>query len=139
TQTVALIAYKRGGAILALLTLLIWILPASALMAAFSFLVVYLDTESIQTNLFVYVNPMSVGFVCYAAVRRMRKQVPNVMTRAIMLGGIVATVLIRSPWIFPVLLLVSGCLTNFSKKRIEPTVKKPKPVRWLNIWLFAAV
>lgn len=37
TQTLTLIGYKRGGIPLALLTLLIWILPASLLMAGLSF------------------------------------------------------------------------------------------------------
>ena len=37
TQTLTLIGYKRGGLLLAVLTLLIWILPASILMGAISF------------------------------------------------------------------------------------------------------
>jgi len=37
TQTITLIGYKRGGVILAVVTLLIWILPASILMGALSF------------------------------------------------------------------------------------------------------
>src|SRR6202163_4950126 len=39
TQTLTLIGYKRGGILLAVLTLIIWILPACVLMGAFSFLV----------------------------------------------------------------------------------------------------
>src|SRR5271169_3689530 len=38
TQTLTLIGYKRGGIPLAVLTLIIWILPACLLMGAFSFL-----------------------------------------------------------------------------------------------------
>ena len=38
TQTLTLIGYKRGGIILAVLTLILWILPACILMGAFSFL-----------------------------------------------------------------------------------------------------
>ena len=38
TQTLTLIGYKRGGVPLAVLTLLIWILPACILMGALSFL-----------------------------------------------------------------------------------------------------
>ena len=38
TQTLTLIGYKRGGVSLAVLTLLIWLLPACILMGAFSFL-----------------------------------------------------------------------------------------------------
>src|SRR6266550_9495512 len=39
TQTLTLIGYKRGGVVLAVLTLLIWILPACILMGGLSFLV----------------------------------------------------------------------------------------------------
>jgi len=139
TQTVMLIGWKRGGIPLAVLTLLIWILPATLLMSAFSFLVSYLDTKSLLKNLFLYVRPMSVGFVCYAAVRMMSRSVTNKATWGIMLGGAVATVLIRSPWIFPILILVAGVVTNFSNKRIVTRVEKPKPVRWINLWFFACV
>lgn len=139
TQTVMLIGWKRGGIPLAILTLLIWILPATLLMSAFSFLVYYLDTKSLLKNLFLYVRPMSVGFVCYAAVRMMSRSVTNKATWGIMIGGAVATVLIRSPWIFPILILVSGVVTNFSNKRIMTHVEKPKPVRWINLWFFAFV
>lgn len=139
TQTVMLIGWKRGGIPLAILTLLIWILPATVLMSAFSFLVYYLDTREIQQNLFLYVRPMSVGFVCYAAVRMMRLSVTNAITWGIMLGGAIVTVLIRSPWIFPVLLIAAGIITNFSNKRIVSKVENPKPVRWINLWVFASV
>jgi len=139
TQTVVLIAFKRGGPILAVLTLLIWILPASILMTIFSFIVVHLDTSSIQTNLFLYIQPMSVGFVCYAGVHMMKKSVNNMVTWLIMIGGIVVTVLIHSPWIFPALLIIAGFITNFSKKRIEQSHQQPKKIPWLNLWLFAAL
>src|SRR6201992_1677647 len=36
-QTLTLIGYKRGGVVLAMLTLIIWTLPACCLMALFSF------------------------------------------------------------------------------------------------------
>src|ERR1700760_3600390 len=69
TQTVMLIAMKRGGISLAVVTLLLWVFPAALMMGAFSFLINYIDTEDIRTNLFAYIIPMSVGFVFYAGVR----------------------------------------------------------------------
>lgn len=139
TQTVTLIAFKRGGAWLAILTLLIWILPASILMTAFAFLISYLDSSYIQNNFFRFIQPMSVGFVVYAAVLMMKKSVTNPMTWLIMLGGMGATVFIHSPWLFPVLLIVAGFLTNFSDKRIESKIQKPAKIRWGSIWVFVAV
>lgn len=139
TQTVMLIGWKRGGIPLAVLTLLIWILPATILMSAFSFLVYYLDTKSIQKNLFLYVRPMSVGFVCYAATMMMGRNIKNKATWGIMAGGAVATVLVRSPWIFPVLLVIAGFITNISNKRIVSEVHKPRPIKWINLLFFAVV
>src|SRR6195256_6583543 len=52
TQTLTLIGYKRGGVPLAVLTLLIWILPASILMGALSFLLHYIDQRQLGTNIF---------------------------------------------------------------------------------------
>jgi chromate transporter len=139
TQTIMLVAFKRGGPLLAILSLLIWILPASILMTAFSFLVIYLDTSSMESNLFLYIKPMSVGFVVYAAVRMMRKSVNNTITWCIMIGGAIATVFIRSPWIFPAILVLAGMITNFSKKRIEKEHENPKRIQWINLWLFGAI
>lgn len=139
TQTVTLIAYKRGGVPLAILTLLIWILPATLLMSAFSFLVTYIDKRSLQTNLFLYIQPMSVGFVAYAAYRMMNRSITNKATVGIMMLAIFATVLIKSPWVFPALLLLGGLISNFSNKRIVAEAGKPKPVKWLNLWLFAII
>lgn len=139
TQTVTLIAYKRGGVSLAILTLLIWILPATLLMSAFSFLVTYIDKRALQTNLFLYVQPMSVGFVAYAAYRMMQRSITSKATVAIMTVAALATVFIKSPWVFPLLLLMGGVVSNFSDKRIVGEPGKPKPVKWLNLWLFGII
>src|SRR6185369_10385951 len=47
TQVLTLIGYKRGGVPLAVLTLLIWIIPASLLMGIFSFVMGYFDKQPV--------------------------------------------------------------------------------------------
>src|ERR1700748_261037 len=69
TQTLTLIGFKRGGIPLAVLTLIIWILPACMLMGAFSFLLEYFDQRTLKTDIFKFVPPMAVGFLAYAAVK----------------------------------------------------------------------
>ena len=137
TQTVMLIAMKRGGIPLALFTLFLWIMPAAFMMSVFSFIIYYFDVRDIRTNLFTYIQPMSVGFIAFAAARMMRSSVKHVATGAIMAGSIIVTLLLRSPWVFPALLLAAGTISNFSNKRIPEVHEKPKPIRWLNLWLFA--
>lgn len=139
TQTVMLIALKRGGVPLALVTLLLWVLPATVIMGAFSFLIHYINVQEVRTNVFVYVEPMSVGFVCYAGSRMMQSNVKHPATWGIMIGSTVITALFRSPWVFPLLLLGAGFISNFSDKRIPERVEKPKPIRWISLWLFAAL
>ena len=125
TQTVMLIALKRGGIPLALFTLLLWVLPAAFIMGAFSFLIYYFNVKEIQTDIFKYIQPMSVGFIAYAAMRMMKTSVQHVATWAIMIGSIIATLLVRTPWIFPLLLFVAGTISNFSNRRIPDKVVNP--------------
>ena len=139
TQTVTLIAYKRGGIPLAIAALLLWILPATILMTAFSFLIYYIDVRNVSTNLFKYVLPMSVGFICYAAAKMMKGSVRHVATWAIMVGCAIVTYFLRFPWVFPVLLLLAGTISNFSNKRIPDVKEKPKPIKWVNLWVFVVV
>lgn len=139
TQTVTLIGYKRGGVGLALLTLLIWILPATILMGGLSFLIQYFDTQSIQTNLFKYIQPMAVGFLVYAAYKAMRISVNHFATYSIMIFAIVITILFRSPWIFPILIIAGGVVSNFSDKRIPEIKVARKPIKWVNILWFILV
>ncbi len=139
TQTVMLIAMKRGGIPLAVLTLLLWVFPAAMLMSLFSFIVYYFNARSLDKSIFSYIQPMSVGFVCFAAAKMMKTSTRHVATTVIMLGSLVVTILVRSPWVFPAILLVAGTISNFSDKRIPDTVEKPKPINWINLWLFAAI
>lgn len=139
TQTVMLIAMKRGGVPLALLTLLLWVLPAATVMGAFSFLIYYINVKDIQTSLFMYIQPMSVGFIAYAATKMMGVSVRHPATFGIMAGALIATSIIHSPWIFPILLVLAGTISNFSNKRIPDATEKPKPIQWVNLWLFAVI
>ena len=138
TQTVTLIGFKRGGVPLAILTLLVWIAPASILMGAFSFFLHYVDEGSLHADIFKYIPSMAVGFLFYASIKAFSISVNNAITWVIMLLCAGATYyFFRFPWIFPLLIVLGGVVTNFSKKRIpEKEIVKSK-IKWWNIWLFA--
>ena len=87
TQTLALIGYKRGGVPLASLTLIIWILPACFLMGLFSFLIKYATAGSLKADTFKFIQPMTVGFLVYAAFHAFRISIHNTITRVIMIVG----------------------------------------------------
>jgi len=137
TQTLTLIGYKRGGIPLALLTLLIWILPACTIMAAMSFVLDYFDDNNVQLNLFSLIQPMAIGFLLFSTTRLHKISVTNTITNVIALVAGIATVfLFKSPWIFPILILLGGIVTNFSKKRIPQKEPVTKKINWNNILLF---
>ena len=140
TQVLTLIGYKRGGIPLAVLTLIIWILPACILMGGFSFLLVYISRQTLKTDLFKFIQPMTVGFLAYAAAKAFRISIHNTITRVVMAVSAGATFLLfKTPWIFPILIVLGGIVTNLSSKRIpqkeEPSIK----IKWANIWLFAII
>jgi chromate transporter len=141
TQTITLIGYKRGGVPLAILTLLIWIFPASALMGIFSFLVHYVNTYHVSLNIFKFIQPMAVGFIAFAAVKMYRISIKNTITFIVMVVAAIATFLFfKTPWIFPILIILGGVVTNFSDRRIpEKEVIKPRHIKWTNIWLFILI
>ena len=141
TQTLTLIGYKRGGVVLAILTLIIWTLPACILMGAFSFFIAYINERTLKTtSLFRFVAPMTVGFIAYGAYKAFRISIHNTITRVILLVSAVATfILFKTPWIFPILLVLGGFVTNLSDRRIPQKELMPKKIKWRNIWLFAII
>jgi chromate transporter len=140
TQTVTLIGYKRGGIPLAVATLLVWITPACFLMGLFSFLLHYIDQRSLHTDIFKFVPALAVGFLVYACVMAFGVSVRNTITWVIMLVCVISTYLFfKSPWIFPLLIVLGGFATNLSHKRIPQHDTKRRKIKWWNIWLFAII
>jgi chromate transporter len=134
TQTLTLIGYKRGGVVLAMLTLVIWTLPACILMGLFSFF------PLTNTSLFRFIGPMTIGFLAFAAQQAFRISINNTITRVILLVSTIATFLLfKTPWIFPILIVLGGFVTNLSSRRIPQKELLPKKIKWGNIWLFAII
>jgi chromate transporter len=137
TQIITLIGFKRGGVTLAVLTLLIWLLPACILMGLFSFFVVK-HGLNLSAGPLKYVEALAIGFLMYASVRTFQISVKNLITFVLMLLSTTVTyILFKTPWVFPILILLGGAVTNISSRRIpEKEVVRPKHIRWTNIWLF---
>lgn len=141
TQTLTLIGYKRGGVSLALATLIIWILPACTLMGILSFIVGKIGSANLQNSAFQFIQSMAVGFLAYAGVKTFKISINNLITQLIMLFSTVGTFLLfKTPWVFPVLIILGGITTNFSNKRFPVKEKiKKRQIRWQNIWLFVLI
>src|SRR5580658_5097474 len=134
TQTLTLIGYKRGGVVLAVITLLIWTLPACVLMGLFSFF------PAANIAVFRFIAPMTIGFLAFVAQKAYRFSIHNTITGVILIVCAIATFLLfKSPWIFPVLLVLGGFVTNLSDRRIPQKEVLPRKIKWGNIWLFAII
>ena len=138
TQMIGLIGYKRGGLLLSIITLMIWILPACILMGSLSFLLVKFQHQDLTQNIFKYIQPMAIGFLVFSALRTFNLSIKNVITQIIMLLSMIVTYFFfKTPWVFPLLILTGGIITNFSNKRIpEKEHIKPRQIKWTNILLF---
>ncbi len=140
TQTITLIGYKRGGIPLAVLTLLIWVLPAGILMGGLSFLLSFFNKNDIDLKVFRFIQPMAVGFLAFSTFYLGKRNVGNSITWGIaVVSGAITFLFFKSPWVFPILLIISGIITNFSKKRIPEIVVNKRKINWNNLWLFALV
>ncbi len=140
TQTLTLIGYKRGGVPLAVLTLLVWILPACTIMCGLSFLVNYIDSTSGNLSIFKFIVPMAAGFLIYACVAAFPFSVNNTITAVVAVITAIATfILFGRPFIIPLLIVLGGFVTNLSHKRIPQKEIKPGKIRWWNFWLFGII
>ena len=140
TQTLTLIGYKRGGVLLATLTLIVWVLPAGILLSLLSFLFTAFDKRDIQIDIFKFIQPMAVGYLVYAAFKTGRVSIKNPITTIIaVVAAAITYAFFKVTWVLPVLIVVGGIVTNFSKKRIPPISSAPQKIKWSNLWLFAVI
>ena len=136
TQTIILVAYKRGGTALAFLTLLIWILPATILMAMVAIAYSYFDMRA-GLKAFILIQPMAIGFIASATILLYKKAINSLITKIIFLVTAVLIFLaFKSPWTIPVIILLAGMATNFSQKRIPTDGAAPKSIKWGGLFLF---
>ncbi|MDZ7836302.1 MAG: chromate efflux transporter [Alkalibacterium sp.] len=138
TQTIVAIGHKTGGPLLALLTMLVWALPALVIMTTLSFLYQFLDTLDISTDVLRYIGPMAVGFIILASYRIGKKVVFDRLTFTLFLFGAVTTYFIRSAWIFPLVLVIGGLasLLITREKDLWQRVKLNPPYFYLGLFLF---
>ncbi len=141
SQTIVSIGHKMGGPILALLTMLVWSAPVLIVMTAVSFLYAALAATNISTDLLRFVGPMAVGFIILAAYRIGRKVLTDWFTISLLAASTIATYFIRSPWIFPLVLLAGGILAVLvsKEKDIWNHVRIRPPWRYLTIFAGLAI
>ncbi|SFC66238.1 chromate transporter [Alkalibacterium subtropicum] len=138
TQTIVAIGHKTGGPLLALLTMLVWALPALTIMTTLSFLYQFLNTQNISTDVLRFIGPMAVGFIILASYRIGKKVAFDRLTFVLLLFGGITTYFIRAAWIFPLVLLLGGLasLLITREKNLWSKVKLDPPYPYLALFLF---
>ena len=139
TQTLTAVGYKLGGPGLAYLTLLIWMLPSVAIMTAAGILISSFESKQISLAFTRFIQPMAVGFVAYAAYTISLRMVTTWRAVAIMIAAGLASYLIKTPFVFPITLLIAGAITAFNYKAHPREPKKKIDVTWANFSLWIGV
>ena len=141
TQTMVAIGYKIGGPRLAFLTMIVWALPVLLLMTALSFMGEVLLLLDISSDGLRYIGPMAVGFILVAGFRLGKKIITDYITCMLLVAGAVITYFIRTPWIYPVVLIAGGALFVIASKEKElwnRVVIRP-PWKYLVAFLLIAI
>ncbi|MEM7107776.1 MAG: chromate efflux transporter [Bacteroidota bacterium] len=139
TQTITAIGYKLGGPNLAYLTLLIWMLPAVTIMTTAGIVFSNLDEKDMSIEFTRYIQPMAVGFVSYAALKMGLKVIRTKTALIIMIMSAVGSFILKSPYLFPLLLLLSGGITGLKYNAQAIEEKDQMKVQWSNFILWALV
>lgn len=142
TQTLLAIAYKRNGFQLAMLTLLIWMLPAFLIVTSIALLMVRLENAINIANILnftQFIQPMAVGFVGYAAIKITQKLVTTKTGIFLMIVAAATTFFFRSPWAFPAVILVGGLATALKYEKQEKLEKQKFVVSWRYFIVYAVV
>jgi chromate transporter len=139
TQTLSAIGYRLGGAKLAYLTLFIWMMPAVSVMTFAGIVMANLEQKNVSLNFARFIQPMAVGFISYAAYIISLKTVTRGRGMVIMVAAGVASYFIKTPFVFPIILLAAGLITAFNYKAHPREERKKFDVRWANFFLWASV
>ena len=119
TQTLIGIAYKVGGYGLAIATFLIWVLPSAAVMC---FIAISFDSFSNYkqfTNALLFIQPIALGIVAYAAYSFGKNILKSEISIMLMVCSIAASLILRSAYAFPILILLGGIISSATEAKQE--------------------
>ena len=126
TQTLVGIAYKVGGIRIALTTFFIWMIPSAAIMCLVAISYTALGEKEKFENILNYIQPVAVGIVGYAAFK-FGRAILNSDTAFWLAGSsLVATLILRNAYAFPILILIGGIISSAIDTPLEETEMRGK-------------
>ena len=139
TQTVTALGFKIGGPNLAYLTLLVWCLPAVAIMTSFGMIVDHLQDQNQSLRFARFIQPMAVGFLIVAGYRIARKVIQNQSGLVLAILAALTAYAFRSPYVTPIVILAGGITTAFTYQKQSVMAKQPLQIEWANFVLWLGV
>jgi chromate transporter len=143
TQTLIVLTQKKWNVVMAIMALLVWILPASALMALVVALFSSFETRNMPTNFLAFIQPMAIGIIAHAGFNMGVQVIRNRTGLYIMILAITAALAITTPWTFPLILIGAAIVTNITNKDKAVKNQPGQPVNWnhsyLSMGIFVAV
>ncbi len=139
TQTLSAVGYKLGGPNLAYLTLIIWMLPSVAIMTLAGILIGRFESKEMSLSFTRFIQPMAVGLVAHAAYAFALKTIRTQRAVVLMILAGIASYLIKTPFVFPIVLIFAGCVTAFNYKAHPREEKRKIEVGWSNFFLWIGV
>ena len=118
TQVITAIGLEKGGRSLAILTLLVWAMPALCLMTLIALIPALIDKNSFA-NITSFLAPMAAGFVGWAAWVLGRKVVINPLSFGLWGFGLAIALLSTTPWTIPVAFCMGAGLSIFLSPKTE--------------------
>lgn len=112
TQTLIGIAWKVGGLRMSIITFLIWVFPSAAIMciAAISYSM-FVSHQKVAAVL-RFMQPMAIGIVAFATYSFAQRFLKTPTSKMLATGSMIATLILQSPYAFPLLILVGGIISS---------------------------
>ena len=131
TQTLVGIAWKVGGIKLAILTFLIWILPTAAIMTVAAIFYAMFGQKANFIGVLKYIQPVALGIVAYGAYNLSRKVLVGQMSIFLAAAAIIATLVLKNAYVFPLSILIGGMISS--------AIETPREETDLRVKLFSNV
>ncbi|EKA7724899.1 chromate efflux transporter [Listeria innocua] len=133
TQTITAIGYYAGGPILALLTFLVWVLPAIVTMGLIGVFFTQIDSNDSWKPIITYLPAVAVAFIIYAALTLSKKVLKETKDWILFTIMLILSLLLAgySMWVVPILLVLGGLvilIPHLKEKSENRVTYKP---RWL--------
>ena len=88
----------------------------------------YLKTNNISIDFIMFIKPMAVGFVAFAAFQISKKVIKTKTQITLMILSAIASFLFSEPWLFPLIILIGGFITAREYRRHHREEEK-KPIK----------